>query len=86
MHTRTPAPLSPPPSWTGLRELQHLSLGWCRQLGAASCDPANSIQALASLNRLTRLNLAGTQVCDVQLRLVLPHLTALQVGAAAELP
>lgn len=63
----------------GLRNLQHLSFGWCRSLGAVACDPSNNIQALASLTALTYLNLGGTQVCDAQLRLVLPHLTVLEV-------
>lgn len=64
---------------SGLRDLHHLSLGWCRNLGAVACDPSNNIQALACLTRLTHLNLGGTQVCDAQLRLVLPHLKFLQV-------
>jgi hypothetical protein len=71
--------LLPPFLTLGLRDLQHLSLGWCRNLGAVACDPSNSIQALACLTRLTHLNLGGTQVCDAQLRLVLPHLKVLQV-------
>jgi len=64
----------------GLRDLQHLSLGWCRVLGDVVSDPANSIAPLASLSNLTHLNLGGTLVGDRQLRQVLKNLTALQVG------